>query len=513
MTIDPRTPPLIILGLDAGDPNFIQRWAEEGYLPTISKVMKRGCWARTTGPELISEHGTWVSLSSGISCSQHGYYFLRQLKPGSYDLHTVTGLDVNVPPFWSHLQGLKKKVTVVDVPDSRPISGLHGVQISDWAVHYSIHTPSFEPPELLENVHRIFGPQMKINERLRSHFNKDKQIYHLLLKRVEKKGALCRHLLLKNQFDLVFIVFAESHTASHQFWKSRPELSEGVIEKENDLTYAIRNIYQAIDRELGLILDQSPEMANVIILSSVGMKEQYPTGGLIDAFCRQLGYQSPAQSGASPFRPLHFLRRLLPETWRVAFSRYLPRETRERLLADQFRNSTQWQKTTAFAIPSSFGSMIRINLRGREPLGIVEPGREYEAILTQLVSDLNQLRDPNTGQHAVKEVALTCKLFGGGPPIVLPDLFVEWKPCAHFIRRLVHPRAMIEQEEPDFFRSTDHSPEGFFAASGPSIQSRGEIGQVSVLDLAPTFLYLMDRPPPDNLAGRIIKEIIHLAVA
>ena len=109
MTVDLRSPPLIVLGLDAGDPNFIQRWAEEGYLPTISKVMKRGCWARTTGPELISEHGTWVSLFSGISRSQHGYYYLRQLKPGSYDLHTVAGLDIHVPPFWSHLQGLKKK--------------------------------------------------------------------------------------------------------------------------------------------------------------------------------------------------------------------------------------------------------------------------------------------------------------------------------------------------------------------------------------------------------------------
>ena len=387
--------------------------------------------------------------------------------------------------------------------------GLHGVQISDWAVHYSTNTPSSEPPELLENVRLILGPQMKINERVRSHFNKDKQIYHLLLKRVEKKGVLCRHLLLKNKFDLVFIVFGESHTAGHQFWEYRPELSERVIEKENDLTYAIRDIYQAIDRELGLLLNQFPERANVIILSSVGMKGQYPIGGLINAFCRQLGYQSPAQSGASSSRPLRFLRQLLPETWRVAFSRYLPRETRERLLADQFRNSTEWQKTTAFAIPSSFGSMIRINLRGREPLGIVEPGKEYEAILRQLESDLSQLRDPDTGQHAVNEVALTYKLFGGGPPIVLPDLFVEWKPCSYFIRRLVHPRAMIEQEEPDFFRSTDHSREGFFAASGPTIQNRGEIGKISVLDLVPTFLYLMGQVPPNHLTGRVIKEIIH----
>jgi hypothetical protein len=26
---------LAILGIDAGDPDFIQRWTQEGYLPTI----------------------------------------------------------------------------------------------------------------------------------------------------------------------------------------------------------------------------------------------------------------------------------------------------------------------------------------------------------------------------------------------------------------------------------------------------------------------------------------------
>jgi hypothetical protein len=45
--------PLVILGIDAGDPVFIQRWGQEGYLPTIASILERGCWARTGGPELV----------------------------------------------------------------------------------------------------------------------------------------------------------------------------------------------------------------------------------------------------------------------------------------------------------------------------------------------------------------------------------------------------------------------------------------------------------------------------
>jgi hypothetical protein len=77
MIVDTKTSPLVILDLDAGDPGFIQRWARAGGLPAIASIMERGCWGRTAGPELMSEHGVWVSLFSGISRSQHGYYYFR----------------------------------------------------------------------------------------------------------------------------------------------------------------------------------------------------------------------------------------------------------------------------------------------------------------------------------------------------------------------------------------------------------------------------------------------------
>lgn len=42
MAIDKETPMLVILGFDVGDPVFIERWSQEGYLPTLASIMKRG---------------------------------------------------------------------------------------------------------------------------------------------------------------------------------------------------------------------------------------------------------------------------------------------------------------------------------------------------------------------------------------------------------------------------------------------------------------------------------------
>jgi predicted AlkP superfamily phosphohydrolase/phosphomutase len=509
MTVtDSKNPPLVIFGLDAGDAEFIQRWAREGYLPTIASIMERGCWAQTSGPELISEHGVWVSLFSGISRCQHGYYYFRQLRPGTYDLETVTGRYIDAGPFWEYFQGREKRLAVIDVPDVYPVEGLTGLQLANWASHVEPPvSPSAEPPWLLRDVRRFYGPQTRIYEHANSSVSEDRRIYGRLLEQINKKGELCRYLVQRDHFDLVVIVFSESHLAGHQFWKYRhgAQSSEKTAESSG-LTSAIRDVYQAIDRQMGRLLAQLPE-ANVVVVSSVGMENDYPTVGLMEAFCRQLGYQDSPKSTPLSLKPMALLRRMVPAAWRIALSRHLPRDTRERLLASQFRDSTNWKNTTAFAIPSFYTSFVRINLRGREPQGIVEPGTEYETILDRLEGDIMQLVNPHTGGSAVKQVKRTIEVFGGGLPVSLPDLFIEWKP-GHVLNRVVHPRAELVQENPEFLRVSDHSDHGFLAAAGPSIRGRGALGDVSLLDLAPTFLSLMGEATPEKLTGKVLESIV-----
>ena len=48
----------------------------------------------------------------------------------------------------------------------------------------------------------------------------------------------------------------------------------------------------------------------------------------------------------------------------------------------------------------------------------------------------------------------------------------------------------------------------FFATRGPSIQQQDPIGDISVLDLAPTYLYLMGKFIPQEFEGGVIKRIL-----
>jgi predicted AlkP superfamily phosphohydrolase/phosphomutase len=197
---------------------------------------------------------------------------------------------------------------------------------------------------------------------------------------------------------------------------------------------------------------------------------------------------------------MSLLRSLLPARLRYALSRRLPEATQQRLMNEKFQNGTDWDLTTAFAIPSFFTSFVRVNLKGREPRGVVNPGADYENLLARLTADLGELRDAS-GKPLVREVYRTSQLYGGDPPELLPDLFVEWIPHTSYLDRAVHPRGEVVAYPPEIMRGNDHSRSGFFAIAGPSIRASGAIGEVPLLDLAPTFLSLLDVPKPAVMTG------------
>lgn len=499
--------PLIIFGLDAGDARLIRKWTADNSLPALASILQGGSWGTLSGPEMISEHGMWVTLTSGISRAEHGYYYHRQLVPGSYGLEPVSGQKIKAKPFWHHLPK-DMKIAVIDVPDIAAPVEHAGFEISEWATHYPYHPATTQPPELLQEVRKIFGPQVIIDEELSSDQERDRYLHALMTDRIGKKGALCRKLLERDEFDLVFIVFTESHTGGHQFWKYHLAAEAAGEQQRDDPELSIRTIYQTIDTEVGEILKVLPRRANIFAMSSVGMKSQYPASGFNESICQQLGYQLPAvaeakTSGGGGLMPL--LRKMMPEPVKDFLNRFVPRETQEQWISDKYRSATDWSASEAFYIPSYYTGFVRVNLKGREPAGIIDPGADYRALLERLKTDFESLHDPVSGQSAVLEVALTVDLYGRQePPRVLPDMFIEWAENSRFVEQLTHPQAEFHQQICEFHRGSDHSRCGFIGGSGPDIASLGDIGEVDPLDLAPTFLALLGCMDTNELAGRPI---------
>ena len=500
----------MLLGFDAADPDLVERWAAEGKLPSVARLMSRGAWARTSGEELLFEHGIWTSLLSGVSAARHGFHFFWQPVPRSYGLELKKGRDIGVAPFWAQLAGTGRTVFVMDPPDTEPVRGVEGLQVSEWATH-SHYPPlklAVEPPSALGELRREFGAREQIGETIGSTPSNDRITLERLIARAARKGATVRTLVGKTAYDVIVAVFAEAHTGAHQVWEYRRDAKGDGPRPDHGMGDGLLRLYQAVDAEIGKIIDTLPASANVFVVSSVGLLSQYPTEELTENFCRKLGYQAmPAQAAPStdspaPRRsPLALLRQLVPESARNLVSRFLPFHVQARLLSDKFAASTDWSRTTAYAPPGYYTGCIRVNLRGREPQGTVSPGDDYDALLARLEEDFAALVDAETGEPVIERTVRTRALFGDSLNPSLPDLVVFWRAHDRPHRRLKHPRAELTQSPHAFHRGSHHITEGFLVAAGPGIRTAGRMPDVNPLALAPTLLSLLDTPVPATMTA------------
>lgn len=107
---------------------------------------------------------------------------------------------------------------------------------------------------------------------------------------------------------------------------------------------------------------------------------------------------------------------------------------------------------------------IRFNLKGREPLGLVDP-RDADGLRARITAFLQDLRDAETGEHAVEEV-INMKTREDGPKAsCLPDLVAIWR---NYQSTPALRSSIIEasSHRSDRLRPGNHTDEGFVIAAG-----------------------------------------------
>ena len=176
------------------------------------------------------------------------------------------------------------------------------------------------------------------------------------------------------------------------------------------------------------------------------------------------------------------------------------------------------EHSQVFLMDSGFPvSGLRLNLKGREPRGLLRPD-EVEAFTQQLTAELLALVHDDTGIPAIRRVRETRDLYAGEHLDLLPDLLVEWNdeqplgsatcgnPRGSHVR-LRSPRLGVIEGTNTYVRTGDHRREGLFMALGPGIRPGQLERTVSIMDFAPTFCALLATPMPDA-DGRVIAELV-----
>ena len=162
---------------------------------------------------------------------------------------------------------------------------------------------------------------------------------------------------------------------------------------------------------------------------------------------------------------------------------------------------------------------IWINLRGREPHGVVSPGGEYAKVREELKEALDRFVNPYTGQKVVARAYLREEIYHGPYTDQSPDLLLELEldrgysyTCLSSAgRRGCGPIRTLRGKERTGSKGKSmngsHRRHGILVFSNGSGFPGGRLGTLSIMDVAPTILQFLGVPAPGDMDGRAVPEI------
>jgi len=488
---------LLIVGLDGADWRILDPWLEQGALPHLAALRAQGRWGDLRSTIRPESSVAWSTFATGVNPGRHGIFGFSAQRPEAYDIHLNTAAAIRRLTFWQYAASTGKRIALLNTPMTYPPQPFANGALVAGMLTPNLRSSFTHPPELqiklLDAVPKYIINVDQMGMKLQRFIRDTTQA-------IRARGRAALWLLQQDDWDAAVVVFTATdrlqHYSLHLLHPDHPRYDRGEAEK---LLPDLLAAYQALDQAVGELVQAAGANATIILLSDHGFSPSARTFIPHD-WLEQQGLLVRRQDAA----PSHGL-------WRRLRAKPILRQIKNALplLRDVHRppppggsiNDVDWSRSQAVYSPAGG---IRFNIRGREPLGVINAA-SAEALATELTTALLGIVDPATGQHPIQAVYRRAELYHGSFVPLAPDLIVEPRRADD---DPVHNTICGHDFGPDFLRSSghltgNHALDGIFAAVGPDIPV-GRIADAQLLDIAPTLLHALDLPLPPDLDGSVL---------
>jgi len=513
---------VIIIGLDGATFDLIIPWIEEGKLKTFKRLLQEGSYGILKSVLPPYSASAWSSFMTGKNPGKHGVVDFHYVGEGSYELSFVSSRTRVGASFWQIAGEHGYKVGVINVPITYPPDRVNGFMISGLGapgfVEKAVH-----PPELYNELRQEVGEYIfKIP--IRDYIRRNRLIdcKDLLIKQLKARYQYIQYLMKNKPWDILVAVFSETDHVQHYFWKymdsSHPLYDPKDAKKAKN---AIYDIYSLLDSYLSEIMKEMKDDTNLLIMSDHGAKPNSNKGVYLNNWLHQEGFLKFLDSHNGERDDFTLSKRLV-----LLGKRYIPSSLKLRLKSIPFLKSRienisryqniNWAESVAYADPHR--DTVRINLKGREPAGIVYSS-EYNKIREEIVQRLKQLRDPETNEIIFSEIFQREEIFWGPYTNRAPDIVCLQTGRKYLYSVSYFANSAYRHKKPikayslgelshDPSPNAAHSPEGIIIAWGENFKNGNKINGAKISDIAPTVLYLMGLPIPSDMDGKVLRDIL-----
>ncbi|MCS6884259.1 MAG: alkaline phosphatase family protein [Acidobacteriota bacterium] len=508
---------LFFLGLDGTTFDLLDPLMQEKRMPKLEEIISRGTRAalETTIPPITPT--AWVSLVTGKNPGKHGILEFLLRRSGSMQDIPINQSLRDAAAIWDILSAQGYKVIVTNMPVTYPPTPINGIMISDFLTPRGKHDFAY-PEGILKEIEERFGPYRLYITEVYAPGNVDR-VLDQLFDELEYKTRVTEYLLRNHPWDAFFTHIWSTDRCQHELWhlwdKSHPMSSNREIERHYD---RVMQFWKAVDDAVSSMYQAAGASETLLMIAS-----DHGFGPIHKFLCFNVwlleeGLLVLKRNALTRLKRLMFKLGLTPELgYRLSMKLGL---AKIRLAAGVTNRSSlfriinklmlsledvDWSRTLAYS-KGNYGQLF-INLKGREPYGTVEPGLQYERVVSSVIEKLRKLVDPATGQKLIGEIWRREELYTGPHTEEAPDISflpadMRYKPMGTL--DLSSNRFITDV----YGNSGDHRMNGLFIAAGPRIKSGLKLEHARIIDLAPSMLYLLDQPIPEDMDGKVLTEMI-----
>jgi predicted AlkP superfamily phosphohydrolase/phosphomutase len=453
---------------------------------------------------------------TGKNPGKHGLYDWIYRHKDSYDVSPVTAQHCHEPTLWQILGSAGRRVCVFNVPMTYPPKPVNGLVISGMPAP-SKQVTITNPPDLLNEIEKEVGEYLLYPDPGQAYSDAGVDAFlDRLYRTTETRFKVMDYLRAREDWDFFMVVLNGTDTVQHAMWKyMSPDHPLHDPDKFSKYGDAILRYYQYVDQAIGEIVTGLGEDTTLMLMSDHGFGPFHKFIH-VNNWLRRHGWLKIKRSPKSwvkatlfnlGFAPMRIYN-LLMSVGLGKLKREVVRGQGQGLLKTFFLSfdDVDWPNSAAYSLGNV--GQIRLNVRGREPQGFVEPGEHYEAVREEIIARLWEMRDPETGEQVVQEVFRREEIYSGQNLEQASDIvfiptrmeyfgFGEYEFGSHKI---------IEPMERGI--SGTHRPNGIFLMRGKAIEPGVWLEGVQITDLAPSILHLLGLPTPEDMDGRVLSEVI-----
>jgi predicted AlkP superfamily phosphohydrolase/phosphomutase len=461
MTEGPR---VAVIGLDCATPQLLFRdlWDEVPAIRSMIDKALHGELQSITPPITVP---AWACAMTGKTPGQLGIYGFRNRKDTTYEgLSIATSLAVQEPAVWDLLGEAGKKSLLIGVPPAYPVRPVEG-----WRVSCFLTPPSARhytwPTELAAEVEEEVGEYIFDVPNFRE--QGEDYVLERVFAMTARRFKVARRLVREKPWDFFMMVEMGLDRLHHVFWKhcdpNHPKYEPG-----NRYENAFRDYYRLVDREVGALLEVLPDDAVTFLLSDHGARAM--TGGVcFNDWLVSEGYLTLSE----------------PITGRTGIG----------------QASVDWSRTVAWGDGGYYGRLF-LNVRGREPEGIVDPSR-YEEVRDELAAKLEAMKGPDggpLGTMVIRPQDVYPEVRGVAPDLIVYFGDLEWRSVGTL--GMAEDGGWFTYENDTGPDGANHDRTGIFAMTGLPGQPTGQAQDLRLIDVGPTLMKLYGLPEPEGVEGR-----------